>query len=74
MITLDESEIIQYVKDLELESKRLRDDIYRLCWYMRGGVSVSDLLYNLGPEDREIMSKIVEDNIKTTQKTGLNVI
>jgi hypothetical protein len=41
---------------------------------MRGGVSVSDLMYNLGPEDREIMAKIVEDNIKTTQKTGINII
>lgn len=74
MITLDESEIIQYVKDLELESKRLRDNLYRLCWYMRGGVSIQDLLYNLGPEDREIMDKIVEDHIKISQKTGMNII
>lgn len=41
---------------------------------MRGGVSSHDLLWRLSIEDREIMSKIMKDNIEATNKTGLNLL
>jgi len=37
---------------------------------MRGSVSVEQS-YQLSQEDREIMSKIIEENLETAQKTGL---
>lgn len=37
---------------------------------MRGGLSYEEAFY-LGPEDREIISKIVEENIEITKKTQL---
>ncbi len=41
---------------------------------MRGGVSMHDLLHVYSAEDVEIMSKIVQENIELTQKSGLNII
>jgi hypothetical protein len=37
---------------------------------MRGGLSFEEAFY-LGPEEREIISKIVEENIEITKKTQL---
>jgi hypothetical protein len=37
---------------------------------MRGGLSYEEAFY-LGPEEREIISKIVEENIEITKKTQL---
>ncbi len=36
---------------------------------MRGGISHKEAL-NLSPEDREIISKLVKENMDTTKKTG----
>ena len=41
---------------------------------MRGGVSSEDLFWRYTVEDRNIMSKIISDNIETTNKTGLPLI
>ena len=42
----------------------------KMAWYMRGAVSIEDA-FALTYEDREIISKIIEDNLETTKKSGL---
>lgn len=37
---------------------------------MRGGITLTEA-YDLSPEDRDIIGKIVDDNYKTTEKTKL---
>jgi hypothetical protein len=37
---------------------------------MRGAINMDDA-FSLTYEDREIISKIVEDNLETTKKSGL---
>lgn len=37
---------------------------------MRGGLSYDDSMH-LGPEDREIIAKVVEENLETTKKTQM---
>jgi hypothetical protein len=37
---------------------------------MRGGLTYEEAYY-LGPEEREIIGKMVEDNFETTKKSGL---
>lgn len=54
----------------EKEIRALKDDAMRMTWYMRGGMQYSDILA-LSPDEREIVSKIVKDNIATTEKTRL---
>jgi hypothetical protein len=41
---------------------------------MRGGVNVNDLLYTLGPEDREIMYDVVKDNIELTKVSRMPLL
>lgn len=41
---------------------------------MRGSVSYDDLFFKISSEDREIMNKIVKDNIETTNKTKLPLV
>jgi len=37
---------------------------------MRGGVSLEEA-YEMGPEDREIVRKVIDENLETTKKTNL---
>ena len=41
----------------------------KLCWFMRGGVTYQEAL-NLSPDEREIIGKLVKENLETTKKTG----
>jgi ADP-dependent phosphofructokinase/glucokinase len=74
LTSLSESEILDYVKDLDNDVKQIKDEVYRLTWHMRGGVSSEDLFWRYSAEDREIISKIIADNIETTNKTGLPLL
>jgi len=69
-LTLSNEEIIDLLDKMEGESKAMRDDVLRICWYMRGSISYSDGML-LGHTDRTIINKIIKDNMETTQKSGL---
>jgi hypothetical protein len=58
------------VEQIDNDAKNLKSEIFKLSWYMRGAVSL-DEAFALTYEDREIISKIVEDNLETTKKSGL---
>ena len=45
----------------------------RIVWYMRGGIHL-DQAYNLSRNDMKDIAGVIEENIKTTQKTGLPLI
>tara|TARA_B110000977_G_scaffold60790_1_gene82533 strand:+ start:7276 stop:7425 length:150 start_codon:yes stop_codon:yes gene_type:complete len=44
-------------------------ELMRTVWYMRGSVSLEEI-YQVGPDDREIMSKLIKENLETTKKSG----
>jgi len=56
--------------DFDKDSKALKKSIYKLCWIMRCGVTLYES-YQLSYQDKEIIFKIIEENIKTTNETGL---
>jgi len=68
------SEIEDFVNFLENETKNIKDEIFRISWYMRGGVNSQDLFHIYSYEDRLIMNKIIEENIEATKKSGMNLI
>ena len=70
-MTLDINGINQLVADYERESKDLKDEIFKICWYMRGGITYSECLALISFEDREIIGKIIEKNLETTRETGI---
>jgi hypothetical protein len=63
-------EILEEVKVLEEESKQLKFELTKMCWHMRGGLSYEEA-YFLGYEEREVIAKVIEENLEITKKTQL---
>lgn len=55
---------------MEKEAKALKKDLFKICWFMRGGCTIEQAYY-LDPESREIIYKIIEENLETTKESGL---
>jgi len=71
---LSNSEIESMVNSFELNSKQIKDEIYRISWYMRGGVSSDDLLHKYSFEDRQIMNEIIKENIEATKTSRIALV
>ena len=70
-MAMSNSDIPKFISNLESSIKVIKDEIFKISWYMRGGVTSQELLHIYSYEDRIIMSNIIKDNIETTQKTKL---
>ena len=44
-------------------------EILKMCWYMRGGLTWQEAL-EMSPDEREIVSTLIKENLETTKKTG----
>ena len=54
----------------EEDTKKIKATALQLSWYMRGGVSYEDVL-NMSSYEREAITKIIEENLEATKKSGL---
>jgi hypothetical protein len=63
-------EILKEVEILDNETRNFKMELMKLCWFMRGSVTVEDA-FLMTVEDREILSKIIKENLETTKKSGL---
>ena len=45
----------------------------RVCWYMRGSISISEAYY-LDNTDRAVINDLIKENMETTKKTSLPFI
>jgi hypothetical protein len=68
------AEVEALVEDYNNQIKDMKDEIFRLGWYMRGGVNTTDLFYLYSPDDRKIMQKIVKDNIEATKQSQMPLL
>jgi hypothetical protein len=55
---------------MESETKNFKMELYKMAWYMRGSLSVDDI-FMISYEDREIVGRIIKENLETTKKSGL---
>lgn len=69
-MNLTNDDIVKLLDGYEKESKAFREEALRLCWYMRGGITYDDAMM-LTQEERDIIAKIIKDNIEITKKSGL---
>lgn len=67
---LANEEIQELLKRMEKQNEGLREELLRITWYMRGGVSYTEAM-QLSSKEREIISSIVKDNLETTKKSHL---
>ena len=63
MLSIDPSRMKNQVKNL-------KTDALRMSWYMRGGLPYEDAIM-LSQDEREIVNKIIKDNLETTKKSGM---
>jgi hypothetical protein len=70
ILSLPYDQILEEARILDNEVKQIKENVYKLAWYMRGAVPIDDA-FALSAEDRDIVSKIVEENLETTKKSGL---
>ena len=70
MLTWSLDEILEESKKLEGDQKKLREELIKICWYMRGGVTLEEA-YAMGYQDRELISNLIKENLETTKKSGL---
>lgn len=68
---LDADGINKLSEEYDKDTKALRLELFRLCWYMRGSITLSEA-FLLTPEDRTLITEVIESNLETTKKTGLN--
>ena len=54
---------------MDNEVKSLKQDMLKMCWFMRGGVTYREIVNMSGPE-REMMGKLIKENLETAKKTG----
>jgi hypothetical protein len=66
---MGDSDIIAYLKDFDSQVKNLKLELMKVCWFMRGGMSWNESLI-LSPDEREIVSQLVKENMETTKKSG----
>lgn len=69
-MTLTEEEIVKYLDSLDRESKAIKEELLKMCWYMRGGLTYEESMF-LSYYERQSIGKIIEDNLETTKKSGL---
>lgn len=61
----------EHFDQLESTCKKIKDDIFAISWYMRGGVTAQELFHIYSYEDRVIINDIIKSNIELTKKSGL---
>lgn len=70
LLTLTISEIELEIVKMENESKALKKEIFKMSWFMRGGLSFTEA-YMLDTQDREIIAKIIEENLDLTKSSQM---
>ena len=55
---------------MEKECGTIRDEALKMCWYMRGGLTYVEAM-NLSHNEREIIGRLIKDNLETTKKSGM---
>lgn len=68
------SDLEDFLKSFDQHILEIKEEIFKISWYMRGGVTSHDLFFVYSFEDRDIMSKLIKDNIDATKKSGLPLL
>ena len=48
--------------------------MFRIAWFMRGGVNVNDLFDRYTHEDLSMITEIIKENIETTKQSQLPLL
>jgi len=57
---------------MDQQARSLKDEIIRITWWMRGGISLSEAM-QLGNTERELIGKLIKDNTEASKKAGIPI-
>jgi len=55
---------------MDREVDEIKNEVIKICWYMRGGVTMSEA-WDLDMSDKKIIGALIKENLDTTKKSGL---
>lgn len=67
---MDRDSVINMINDYEKGTKAIKDELLKICWFMRGGISYNES-HCLTPDERILIGKLIESNLNTTKESGL---
>ena len=70
LLHLKAEDIDRVVAEYDNGAKAIKEELLRMCWFMRGGLSYTES-HLLTPDERELINKIIEGNLNTTKETQL---
>lgn len=71
---MSDEEIQERLIRLDKEIAGFKQELFRISWYMRGGITVNDLLYSFSHDDRTAAYAVIKENIEATKNTGMNLV
>ena len=63
-------EIVTLLNDYDKDAKAFKKKILELCWWMRGGITYTELM-QLPVNDISLINEIIKSNMEATKKSGL---
>lgn len=70
MSIVETADIERIIKEYDDNTKALKEDLLRICWFMRGGIGYNES-HMLSPDERTIIYSIIEKNLQTTKETQM---
>jgi hypothetical protein len=55
---------------MDREIDEIKNEVIKICWYMRGGVTMTEA-WDLDISDKKIIGNLIKENLDTTKKSGL---
>ena len=70
LLALDSEGIKRLIENMEKDCANIKNDSLKMAWFMRGGISYTDIM-NLSIEERKSINDIIEENLETTKNTQM---
>lgn len=55
---------------MDKEAEMIRSESLKISWYMRGGLTYDQVLM-LSTKERDVVGKLIKENLETTKKSGM---
>jgi hypothetical protein len=69
-LTLTNDQIAGYLDQLEKEARALKEEAIRICWWMRGSITLDESVM-LSHTEKEMINRLIKENLETTKKSGM---
>jgi len=69
-LSLPLADILKLVDEMEQDSRAIKKELIKMCWFMRGGITIEQI-YQMDVEERNMIGDLIKENLETTKETKL---